>query len=170
MKFSIHGVDNTLKHIMSLQGRMAERAKELLRRLGEIGVDLASVRFKTAQYDGTNDVTVDMTWTDDKTLTIHADGKAVAFIEFGTGVHYKETHPKAAEFGAIRGSYGHGLGKLDSWRYRGDPGTNGAVYDDPALPHWGMVETHGNPPARAMYDTGNDLRNRIVQTAREVFG
>lgn len=168
MKIAIRGVDIALRHVMDAQGRLAGRVKELLFRLGQFGVDMASVRFKTAQYDGVNDVTVGMEWTDDKTLTIRADGGAVAFIEFGTGVHYKEAHPKASEFGAVRGSYGHGLGKLDSWRYTGNPGTNGEIITEGK--HAGMVRTHGNPPARAMYDTGRGLREQIVQIAREVFG
>lgn len=170
MKITVRGLDSVLRRVSEARAGIDDKVKELLRRLGEMGVDMASVRFQTAQYDGTNDVTVGTEWKDDETLLIHADGHAVAFIEFGTGVHYRESHPKAAEFGAIRGSYGYGLGKLDSWRYRGDPGSKGAVYDDPSLPHWGMVETHGNPPARAMYDTAKDLRERVAQTAREVFG
>lgn len=168
MTIAIRGVDTALRHVMDAQNRLADKVKELLLRLGKFGVDTASVRFKTAQYDGTNDVTVDAEWTDGNVLTIHADGRAVAFIEFGTGVHYKDTHPKAAEFGAIRGSYGYGLGKLDSWRYRGEPGTNGEIISEGK--HAGMVETHGNPPARAMYDTGEDLRKQIVIIAKEVFG
>lgn len=169
MRIIIHGIDEVRRRVTSLRDGLAGKVKEFLQRLGDFGVDLESVRFRTAQYDGTNDVSVTTEWKDEKTLIIHADGQAVAFIEFGTGVHYKEAHPKAAEFGAIRGTYGHGLGKLDFWRYRGDPGTNGVIYDDPTLPHFGMVATYGNPPARAVYDTIQDLRDKISEIAKEVF-
>ena len=169
MRIAIRGIDHVVQRVASLQNGLAGKVKELLQKLGEFGVDTEGARFETARYDGTNDVTVKAEWTDENTLTIHADGQAVAFIEFGTGVHFKESHPKAAEFGAIRGTYGHGLGKLDMWRYRGDPGTHGEVYDDPHLPHFGMVATYGNPPARAVFDTAKDLREKVAEIAQEVF-
>lgn len=167
MKISIHGVDDALRHVKERSG-VEEKVKELLRRVETMGVDMASVRFENAQYDGEPEVEVWAEWTRETTLRIHADGFDVGFIEFGTGVHYKEAHPEAAAWGAKRGSYGHGLGKLDSWRYRGSPGTNGEIIQDG--PHAGMIKTHGNPPARAMYDTGKELRGRILDIAREVFG
>ena len=79
-----------------------------------------------------------------------------------------EIHPKAGEFGAVRGGYGLHLGLNDSWRYRGDPGTNGEIITFGR--HAGQVLTHGNPPARAMYETGKEIRARISAVAAEVFG
>ena len=92
----------------------------------------------------------------------------MTFIEFGSGVHYVEQHPKASEMGAVRGGYGQNKGLKDTWAYYGDPGTNG----EPAKGkkgEKGLVFTHGNPPARAMYDAGKEMRERIAEIAREVF-
>lgn len=72
---------------------------------------------------------------------ISATGKSITFIEFGAGVHYAaEGHPKAGDFGFTRGGYGYHLGKLDSWRYSGNPGTNGEVITDGK--HQGEVKTY----------------------------
>lgn len=169
MKVSIRGIDSVIRRINGTGGGITEKTKQLIEKLAKIGLNVASVKFSEAQYDGTNDVEVSVEWDGDNHCIIHADGNAVAFIEFGTGVHYTESHPDANRFGAIRGGFGYGLGKFDKWRYRGDPGTHGDLQDDPTLPHFGWVVTYGNPPARAMYDAGKEIRNKIEETVKEVF-
>lgn len=170
IKISVSGVDEIIERLEKLKKSLETKQHELLERLSEIGIDVASVKFKSAQYDGINDVSVDKTpeWYDEKTLAIVARGQAVAFIEFGTGVHYVETHPAAQKVGAVRGSFGKGNGSKDSWSYYGNPGTNGHVVrtlEDGQT----VVRTHGNPPARAMYDAGKAMREKIVEIAREVY-
>lgn len=161
----------TIEQIEAYRRSLRDRARELLRRLADIGIQGATVRFERAQYDGANDVTVSPspTWEGENKLKIMASGRTVLFIEFGTGVHYGgETHPKAQEFGFERGGYGSGLGRLDSWRYKGEPGTHGEVIQDG--PHKGEIETHGNPANRCMYNTAEEMRRAVEQIAREVFG
>lgn len=167
MTFRITGLDETIRQLEEYKERIKRKQRTLLERLAAIGIETASVRFATARYDGTNDVVVPHVpeWQGDNKLIISASGSTVYFIEFGSGVHYSETHPKAAEFGAVRGSYGHGLGKLDSWRYEGEPGTDGV----PSTKHPGQVVTHGNPPARAMFDAAEDIRDKILEIAKEVY-
>lgn len=171
IKISVSGLDETIKHLEKVKKSLASKQKNLLERLAKIGIDVAAVKFKTAQYDGVNDVTVDKSpeWIDDTTLAIVARGQAVAFIEFGTGVHYAEKHPTATQVGAIRGSYGQGKGKKDSWTYYGEPGTNGRVVRTVQEDATTVIRTHGNPPARAMYDAGKEIRERIVEIAKEVY-
>ncbi len=162
-------IDQVIKSIESRKSDINAKFKVFLERLAEIGIDVAQTRFYNAQYDGNNDVRVEQTpqWIDDHTLAITASGKAITFIEFGAGVHYTEQHPKANELGMMRGEYGHGLGKLDAWRYKGDPGTNGVVIQKGK--HKGEILTHGNPPARAMYDAGKEMRENVTKIAMEVF-
>ena len=97
IKISVSGLDETIKHLEQVKKSLEIKQHRLMERLAEIGIDVASVRFKTAQYDGINDVSVDKSpeWIDEHTLAIVARGQAVAFIEFGTGVHYAEKHPTA---------------------------------------------------------------------------
>jgi len=170
MRIRFTGLSETIQHLEEYQKRIEDKQHTLLEKLAEIGIDTATVRFSQAQYDGVKDVDVpkDPEWVSDNTLQISAVGSTVSFIEFGTGVHYTESHPKAGEFGAIRGGYGHGLGKLDSWRYKGEPGTNGELITEGK--HTGEILTHGNPPARAMYDAGKEMRAKIQEIAKEVYG
>lgn len=169
MKIRVTGLDSLIKKLKAYQKSLAEKQHCFLEELVKVGIDVASVKFQTAQYDGDNDVVVNghPEWIGDNKLFLTATGKAITFIEFGTGVHYTEQHPQAAEFGAIRGAYGQGKGSQDSWGYYGSLGTNGRVIRE--TDKGSVVLTHGNPPARAMYDSAKEMRNQIVNIAREVF-
>ncbi len=171
IRCTIGTVSKALAEIERYRNELKNKTRIFMGRLAEIGIETAAVRFANAIYDGTNDVVVDKspTWIDDNKLAISASGKSITFIEFGSGVHYAaDSHPLAGEFGFSRGGYGHRLGRFDSWRYRGDPGTSGEIITEGK--YAGMVRTHGNPANRAMYDTGKELREQIAQIAREVFG
>ena len=162
-------VDTVITQLRQYRNNLNEKIHTMLERLAEIGVDTAAVKFQTAQYDGDNDVVVnEPEWLSDTQLLISATGSSVTFIEFGTGVHYTEQHPKAAEVGALRGEYGKGHGSRDVWGYYGNPGTNGVVRKT-VEGKGSLVLTHGNPPSRALYDAGKEMRERIVEIATEVF-
>lgn len=170
IKCTLGTIDRAIEEIERYEKQLKKKLHNLLERLGELGIEEASVRFANAVYDGDNDVKVadKPVWIDENKLAISASGNSITFIEFGTGVFYSgESHPKAAEFGFTRGSYGYHLGRLESWRYKGNPGTNGEVIESGE--HSGEVKTHGNPANRSLYDTGKELREQIVKIAREVF-
>lgn len=171
IKCTLETLDKAVAEIEQYQKELNKKVHTLMEKLAEIGIEEATVRFANAIYDGTNDVTVRKApvWIDKNKLVISATGKAVTFIEFGSGVHYAaESHPKAGEFGFTRGGYGHHLGKFDSWRYSGDPGTNGEVITEGE--HKGKVKTHGNPANRALYDSAKEMREQIIKITKEVFG
>ena len=165
---TIRGVHETTEALERWQKRLNERVRMFEEALAEYGVGIARIRFGRAQYDGDNDVTLDPVKWEGNTLAVRAVGSAVLFIEFGTGVHYEaESHPQAGEFGFERGGYGYHLGRFDSWRYKGNPGTNGEVIQSGK--HAGEVLTHGNPANRCMYETAELMRQNIERIAREVF-
>ena len=170
IKCTLGTLHKAIAEIESYQKELDEKIHTLMERLAEIGIEEATVRFANAIYDGTNDVRVNNTpvWIDKNKLAISATGKSITFIEFGAGVHYAEGHPKAGDFGFTRGGYGYHLGKLDSWRYSGNPGTNGEVITDGK--HQGEVKTYGNPANRALYDSAKEMREQITKIAEEVFG
>lgn len=170
IKVSLGNIDEAIKAIEDYEKSLEKKQKKFAECLAEIGVETAKISFRNAQYDGDNDVVVsDAKWIDDNRLVLSATGKSVTFIEFGAGVHYSSpSHPKADDFGFARGTYGHGLGKLDSWRYEGNPGTHGELITEGK--HKGEVKTHGNPANRCMYDAGKEMRNKIKDIAKEVFG
>jgi hypothetical protein len=161
LKKTISKLDKLCKKYSNLEAKM----QTLLSRLGDEGVSVASYYFSRAIYDGTNDVTVHYELTQNQLLIV-AEGHAVAFIEFGTGVYNPayESPEMASRVGAVgRGEYGKGYGKRRAWVYRGDPGTEGQILKN------GAVLTHGNPPASAMYTTTKDVHRKILEIAREVF-
>lgn len=169
MEIMVKGLDSLINKLKAYQKSLEEKQHRLLEELVKVGIDVASTKFQTAQYDGDNDVIVNKQpeWVGDNKLFLTATGNSITFIEFGTGIHYAEQHPKAAVLGAIRGAYGQGKGSRDSWGYYGNPGTNGKVVKE--NDKGTVVLTHGNPPARAMYDSAKEMRNQVANIAREVF-
>ena len=169
IEIKVKGTERLTRKLQAYQKSLEKKMYRLMEELAKLGIDIAEVRFQKAQYDGDNDVIVAHTpeWVNESKLAIVASGSAVTFIEFGTGVHYVEQHPKSGELGFIRGTYGKGMGSRDFWEYYGNPGTNGEVKRENEKGT--LVKTHGNPPARAMYDSAKEMRDQILDVAREVF-
>lgn len=162
---------DAIAQIEEYEKTIPAKKKELMKRLAEIGIEEASVRFANASYDGTNDVVVENApiWEGEDKLTIRAFGQAIAFIEFGTGIYNPEVHPKANEMGAIRGGYGQGKGKRQSWGYYGNPGEANAGGTPVKTLRGTVIVTRGNNPNRGMYDASQTMRDKIVEIAKEVF-
>ena len=59
IKISLGNISEAIKQVEAYKQSLADKQREFLQRLAEIGVSEASTRFSTAQYDGTNDVKVD---------------------------------------------------------------------------------------------------------------
>lgn len=161
---------NASKVISKLQkysDGIESKLRKLMEKLADAGLSTAIQEYGKAQYDGTkSDYPEGPRWVSDNRLEIAYSGSTILFIEFGTGVHYaSDSHPQADEFGYTRGGYGHHLGKLDSWRYVGDPGTNGEK--DEAHP--GFIKTYGNPANKPMYLASKEMRDKVIEIAREVF-
>lgn len=169
MRIRAMGLSNAISKLKAYQKSLDGKKRRLLEKLAEIGIDVATLKFTEAEYDGEHDVVVNKSpeWVDDNKLFITATGNSVLFIEFGTGVYYAEQHPKGAELGMIRGTYGQGKGSQNTWGYYGVPGKYAISAKD--TDKGTLVLTHGNPPARAMYDAGKDMRDVILRAAREVF-
>lgn len=166
IKLNSSSIDRAIKELEQYKRWLKEKEKQLLERLAEIGYWEANVRFSSAMYDGVNDVVVTMNSSGDE-FTIEAQGEAVAFIEFGTGVYYNsgDSYPGKKPDGVVGiGEFGQGKGQRRAWFYYGDPGTNGEVQES------GVVKTRGNPAEAPMYYATEEMRRSIQQIAREVFG
>ena len=103
----------------------------------------------------------------DKTCTIVAEGKSVAFIEFGTGVAHSAYGGELPVGVGEHGTYGKGNGKRDHWSYYGDPGNdaNTVMYKDKGT----LVITSGNEPAMAMWGAVEEMASQVEATWREVW-
>ena len=158
MSLNASSIDNAIKELRAYKYSIEQKKDKLLEKLASIGVKEASVRFTTAMYDGVNDsyVTLETTSTG---YTIVAEGKAVAFIEFGAGVYHNpgEPYPNPRPSGIVGiGQYGKGLGKRQAWGFKDDSGE--------------LVITHGNPAAMPLWYASDEMRKNILKIAREVFG
>ena len=152
------GIENALTEVNRFKREFLEKEKRLLERLAEIGLREASVRFTTAMYDGTNDVSVKLDETD-KGYAIVAEGKAVAFIEFGAGVYHNssEPYPNPRPNGIVGiGEYGQGKGKRKAWGYKNEN-------DE-------LVITRGNPAAMPMWYASEEIKSSVLRVVKEVFG
>ena len=129
---------------------------ELITRLAELGKSVAEIKFASAVYDGTNDVSVRVDNTG-SVAVIYAQGTAVAFIEFGSGIKHGYGHPQADEFGFGPGTWSEGDEGKGHW-------------DNPNGWYYGHNQhTQGNPPAMAMYNAVQAMTEQLTQIAREVF-
>lgn len=164
---SIPAYDSLIRKIEDLGNWQSDRAIVFADRLAQEGMEIASVKFSQAVYDGTNDVSVTVEPRGNNVRAVVATGGATLFIEFGTGVTYPDDHSEAGELGMKRGEYGQGHGKQHSWGYYGDPGTNGVLKEKK---NGGFVViTHGNPANMPMYETVKELQDRLTEIAKEVF-
>lgn len=155
---NVEGIEAAIQEVKAFRNSLKLKADMLIERLAEIGVREASVRFTTAMYDGTNDTSVTLE-TISNGYAIVAEGQAVAFIEFGSGVYHNpgEPYPNARPEGIVGiGEYGKGHGKRQAWGYRDESGE--------------VVVTHGNPAAMPMWYASEEMRNNIAKIAQEVFG
>ena len=158
MSLSTASIDDAIKELKAFRDSLDWKKDKILEELANIGVKEASVRFTTAMYDGVNDSSVTLE-TISNGYCIKAEGKAVAFIEFGAGVYHNsgEPYPNPRPDGIVGiGEYGNGYGKRPAWGFKDDSGE--------------LVITRGNPAAMPMWYASEEMRSNIAKIAQEVFG
>ena len=150
-------IDATVKELRKYAEWVEHKENELIAKLAERGKEVASIKFATAKYDGTNDVSVRVDNTG-SVAVIYAEGEAVAFIEFGSGAKEGNGHPDAGKHGFGPGTWSLGESGKGHW-------------DNPDGWYYAHgKKSQGNPPAMAMYDAVQTMTAEITSIAREVFG
>ena len=165
-KLNPRSINEAIREMKSYRDSIKGKMDEMLEKLAYIGVKEASIRFTSAIYDGVNDSSVTLEPIKDG-YCIRAEGRAVAFIEFGAGVYHNpgEPYPNPRPAGIVGiGEYGKGRGKRGAWYYNGDPGTSGEVQKN------GAVKTRGTPAAMPLWYASEEMRKAILATFKEVFG
>lgn len=171
---TITGVDRVMKSIIKDYNSavLNEKSDEFVRKLiRDVGEPEAKDRLSKAIYTGRGDARI-ISIVNKGQGRLIMNGSEASFIEFGTGIKYVagyRSHPLAAQFGAVRGGYGHHLGRLaNGWRYpiANGPGTGDARIDDK---HPEFYRTKGNPANRVIYMSGKLMRQRARKIAVEVF-
>lgn len=155
--FDKKSIEAARQMVQRYKNDFALKEQEFTRRLAEIGVQVAQAGFSMADYDGVNDVSVSMVKTSNG-YTVVASGETVGFIEFGTGVKNPEWDNTGMDYTPpAHGTYGKGLGKNPwGWWFKAGDGV--------AARH-----TYGNHPAEAMRTARDQIVERVMQIAREVW-
>ena len=166
VRLSDAGLRDAERQIQEYKATLNKKAQEFAKALADKGLDVAKVRFANAEYAGSNDVSCRVEQSEN-TCTIIADGKSVAFIEFGTGVAHSAYGGELPVGVGEHGTYGKGNGKRDHWSYYGDPGNdaNTVMYKDKGT----LVITSGNEPAMAMWGAVEEMASQVEATWREVW-
>lgn len=169
-------LDAAIKKLEQIsKAEMESFARDLVEELAKTGADIARVNFTSAEYAGSHSEEVDFKISDNgKKATVYADGHAVLFIEFGTGI-YKQS--PVNEYGEIvsgsvvdHGQYGRGMGSSPyGWFYKGVPGPNPPSGTDRTRGRDGTVHTYGNDADSSMYRARLELEKQYESIVRRVW-
>lgn len=167
VRLSDAGLRDAERQIQEYKTTLNKKARALAFRLSWLGLEVAKVRFANAEYAGSNDVKCHINQKD-KTCTIVAEGKAVAFIEFGTGAHHNGYGGQLPPGVGAHGSYGKGHGAQRRWYYYGEAGNAGTPVK--MVDGKGQLNyTDGNEPAMAMWGAVEEMASQVEATWREVW-
>lgn len=169
VRLSDAGLRDAERQIQEYKTTLNKKAQEFAKALAQKGINVATVRFANAQYAGDNDVTVehDPVQTPNG-FAIVAHGKAVAFIEFGTGVMHSTYGGELPDGVGEHGTYGKGNGRHKRWYYYGESGNAGTPVKQ--VDGKGQLNyTDGNEPAMAMWGAVEEMASQVEATWREVW-
>ena len=169
VRLSDAGLRDAERQIQEYKTTLNQKAKEFAMALAQKGIDVATVRFANAQYAGDNDVTVERDPVQTPNgFAIVAHGKAVAFIEFGTGVSHSAYGGELPAGVGEHGTYGKGNGQHKRWYYYGESGNAGTPVKQ--VDGKGQLNyTSGNEPAMAMWGAVEEMASQVEATWREVW-
>lgn len=167
VRLSDAGLRDAERQIQAYKATLNQKAQELAKALADKGLDVAKVRFANAQYAGSNDVSCHVE-QNGAACSIIAEGKSVAFIEFGTGVMHSAYGGELPDGVGEHGTYGKENGKHKRWYYYGESGNAGTPVKE--VDGKGQLNyTDGNEPAMAMWGAVEEMASQVEATWREVW-
>lgn len=167
VRLSDAGLRDAERQIQAYKATLNQKAQELAKALADKGLDVAKVRFANAQYASSNDVSCHVE-QNGAACSIIADGKSVAFIEFGTGVMHSAYGGELPDGVGEHGTYGKENGKHKRWYYYGESGNAGTPVKE--VDGKGQLNyTSGNEPAMAMWGAVEEMASQVEATWREVW-
>jgi hypothetical protein len=167
VRLSDAGLRDAERQIQEYKTTLNQKAQQFARALADNGLDVAKVRFANAEYAGSNDVSCHVE-QNGNTCTIVAEGKAVAHIEFGTGVSHSAYGGELPDGVGEHGTYGKGNGQHKRWYYYGESGNAGTPVKQ--VDGKGQLNyTSGNEPAMAMWGAVEEMASQVEATWREVW-
>ena len=161
---SIKSIEDAIQQIEEYKSSFRYKLSLFLERLADIGITTIDDNMATegdSSPDHSAYVRIESSG-DYAEATLVLQGRDIAFIEFGAGVHFNENagsspHPKGAALGYTIGSYGYGQGAKDHWTYMSAETGN-------------RETSYGTKAAMPMYKAEVEMTERFKTIAREVFG
>lgn len=167
VRLSDAGLRDAERQIQEYKTTLNKKAQEFAKALADKGLDVAKVRFANAEYAGSNGVSFRVE-QNGNACTIVAEGKSVAFIEFGTGVMHSAYGGELPAGVGEHGTYGKGNGQHKRWYYYGESGNAGTPVKQ--VDGKGQLNyTSGNEPAMAMWGAVEEMASQVEATWREVW-
>lgn len=167
VRLSDAGLRDAERQIQEYKTTLNKKAQEFAKALADKGLDVAKVRFANAEYAGSNDVSCHVE-QNGAACSIIAEGKSVAFIEFGTGVMHSAYGGELPNGVGEHGTYGKENGKHKRWYYYGESGNAGTPVKE--VDKKGQLNyTSGNDAAMAMWGSVEEMASQVEATWREVW-
>lgn len=167
VRLSDAGLRDAERQIQEYKATLNKKAQEFAKALADKGLDVAKIRFANAQYAGSNDVSCHVE-QNGAACSIIAEGKSVAFIEFGTGVMHSAYGGELPNGVGEHGTYGKENGKHKRWYYYGESGNAGTPVKE--VDGKGQLNyTSGNDAAMAMWGAVEEMASQVEATWREVW-
>ena len=163
LKLNQKSIQEAIREIEKYKKSLLDKNKIFVKRLSEIGIPVIDNRISSAKGDADKSyntyIEVNSSGENSQAV-LKAEGKNLLIIEFGAGIHYNgpagsSPHPKGKELGYTIGSYGKGLGKNDYWYYISDSGEK--------------MKSYGTQAAMPLYHASVEMRQKMVEIAKEVF-
>jgi hypothetical protein len=167
---SIKKLQDSLK---AYSDSLTDKCERVVRELANIGLQEAERQIAKAgyKYDSKGIESGSNTdhYSEVKVTTLNGysradlivNGKDIAFIEFGSGVHYngavgQSPNPDGQKLGMVIGSYGKGKGKQDVWGYYSESGE--------------LIISHGTKATMPMYNATMKMYKAAPKVVKQVFG
>lgn len=167
VRLSDAGLRDAERQIQEYKTTLNKKAQEFAKALADKGLDVAKIRFANAEYAGSNDVSCHVE-QNGAACSIIAEGKSVAFIEFGTGVMHSAYGGELPNGVGEHGTYGKENGKHKRWYYYGESGNAGTPVKE--VDGKGQLNyTNGNDAAMAMWGAVEEMASQVEATWRGVW-
>lgn len=161
----VGGLQDLANRLMMLSN-LEQKVQDVVAKLADMGVNIATQLYQTSIYAGANDTHVRRERVDTATFEVIAEGQSVMFIEFGTGILNPDDHPEKPAGLSPHGQYG--MGKASDprgWVYYGVTGNA----PDTRYIRPGVVKTKGNVANKSLYNARKELETKVIDVVKEVF-
>lgn len=168
-----------ISYLMAYEAQLKKFNKQFVKLLADKGLVVSRMEYQNAEYAGVNDVEVTSRLSGSGIVanaTISANGNAVLFIEFGTGITKDDSPKERNEISkpiAKHGEYGRGHGAWPKgWTYYGYVGEHPPVgtHIQSKGKKGTLVKTMGNNATPAMYDAKKAIKESYMEAYKKAFG